>query len=222
MACCRFGVLGDVERRGDSIALMGALLRRPLRADAGPSPSWRGVLRGVLRWRLASSADARSFSRMKSGVTIARSAARRSPRAARCAAAAPGALAEAADGPAAAAAAAASHRSFGVLGLLGQGSTACGSTSAASSLASTAAGGASASGASAAATSSLGVYGRATGLASSTRLGATTPRLSRKPVGNHPALNAIYEFAVETGLPCLVHHNADRVGDKDGNFSFLY
>jgi len=39
---------------------------------------------------------------------------------------------------------------------------------------------------------------------------------------NHPALNSIYEFCIEVDLPILVHHNADRVGDNDGGWSYQH
>ena len=47
-------------------------------------------------------------------------------------------------------------------------------------------------------------------------LGKEIPRV------NHKGLEAIYEFAIEVDIPCLVHHNADRVGDKDGDFEYIH
>jgi len=50
----------------------------------------------------------------------------------------------------------------------------------------------------------------------------TTMLLDREvPRVNHPALDAIFEFCVETGLPICVHHNADRVGDADSSFHYV-
>ena len=44
------------------------------------------------------------------------------------------------------------------------------------------------------------------------------------PVCNHPALKAVYEFAIENNLPVLVHHNADRVAEAedDGEWEYLH
>jgi hypothetical protein len=51
----------------------------------------------------------------------------------------------------------------------------------------------------------------------------TTMMLSKEiPVVNHPGLDPIYAFAIETGLPCLVHHNADRVGDNDDKWEYVH
>ena len=51
----------------------------------------------------------------------------------------------------------------------------------------------------------------------------TNMLLSREiPRINHSALNAIYEFCIEVGLPILMHHNADRVGDNDGGWSYKH
>ena len=55
-------------------------------------------------------------------------------------------------------------------------------------------------------------------------LGKEIPRV------DHPALigddtigcKGIFKFAEEIGLPCLVHHNSDRVGDKDNTWEYLY
>jgi len=47
-------------------------------------------------------------------------------------------------------------------------------------------------------------------------LGKEVPRI------NHPGLNLIYEFCIEVDLPILIHHNADRVGDNDGKFSYVH
>jgi len=47
-------------------------------------------------------------------------------------------------------------------------------------------------------------------------LGKEIPRV------NHPALNKIYQFAIDKDLPVLVHHNADRVGDNDGSWHYVH
>ena len=47
-------------------------------------------------------------------------------------------------------------------------------------------------------------------------LGKEIPRV------NHPALDRVYQFAIETGLPVLVHHNSDRVGDNDGSWHYVH
>ena len=47
-------------------------------------------------------------------------------------------------------------------------------------------------------------------------LGKEIPRV------NHPALDFIYEFACKTGLPVLVHHNSDRVGDNDNDWEYVH
>ena len=47
-------------------------------------------------------------------------------------------------------------------------------------------------------------------------LGKEIPRI------NHPALNAVFEFAIEINLPVLVHHNVARVGDKDGGWGYKH
>jgi hypothetical protein len=50
----------------------------------------------------------------------------------------------------------------------------------------------------------------------------TTMLLDKEvPRCNHPALDAIYEFAIEKDLPILVHHNADRLGSSDDKFAFV-
>jgi len=51
----------------------------------------------------------------------------------------------------------------------------------------------------------------------------TTMLLDKEiPRCNHPALNFIYEFCIEKGLPIQVHHNADRVGDNDNTWEYVY
>jgi len=51
----------------------------------------------------------------------------------------------------------------------------------------------------------------------------TTMLLDREvPRINHPALDAIYEFCIEVNIPVCVHHNADRVGDEDGGFHYVF
>ena len=47
-------------------------------------------------------------------------------------------------------------------------------------------------------------------------LGKEMPRI------NHPGLDAIYAFAISVGLPVLVHHNADRVGDLDDTWEYVH
>ena len=42
------------------------------------------------------------------------------------------------------------------------------------------------------------------------------------PRVNHPGLFPIFEFAIANDIPCLVHHNSDRVGDNDGNFEYIH
>ena len=50
----------------------------------------------------------------------------------------------------------------------------------------------------------------------------TTMLLDKEvPRVNHPAMDPIYRFCVEVGLPICVHHNADRVGDADGGFHYV-
>ena len=50
----------------------------------------------------------------------------------------------------------------------------------------------------------------------------TTMLLDREvPRVNHPALEPIFEFCIETNLPILVHHNADRVGSSDETFAYV-
>jgi len=51
----------------------------------------------------------------------------------------------------------------------------------------------------------------------------TTMLLGKEiPVVNHAGLDAIYQFAMEVDLPCLVHHNADRVGDVDDKCEYVH
>jgi len=47
-------------------------------------------------------------------------------------------------------------------------------------------------------------------------LGKEIPRV------NHPGMDPIYQFCVESGLPALVHHNADRVGDNDNTWEYVH
>ena len=47
-------------------------------------------------------------------------------------------------------------------------------------------------------------------------LGKEVPRV------NHPALDFIYEFAIQVDLPILVHHNSDRVGDNDDDWEYVH
>ena len=51
----------------------------------------------------------------------------------------------------------------------------------------------------------------------------TTMMLGKEiPRVDHPGLDPIYKFAVEVGLPVLVHHNSDRVGDNDNHWEYIH
>jgi len=40
------------------------------------------------------------------------------------------------------------------------------------------------------------------------------------PRVNHPAMDRVFQFCIDVGLPALVHHNADRVGDLEGGWGY--